>query len=53
VEDFIIPLVFQDKLSVAEEFLIGSPEHQRLLVLFLDDLLGRRNIRSEGASIIK
>jgi hypothetical protein len=53
VEDFIIPLVFQDKLSVAEEFLIGSPEHQKLLVSFLDGLLGRRNIRFEGEVIIK
>ncbi|XP_021932280.1 exonuclease mut-7 homolog isoform X2 [Zootermopsis nevadensis] len=53
VEDFIIQLVFQDKLSVAEEFLLGSPQHQRLLVSFLDDLLGRRNIKSEGEFIIK
>jgi hypothetical protein len=53
VEDFIIPLVFQDKLSVAEEFLLGSPEHQWLLVSFLDGLLGKRNIRNEADLIIQ
>lgn len=53
VEDFIIPLVFQDKLSVAEEFLSGSPEHQWLLVSFLDGLLGKRNIRNEADFIIQ
>ncbi|XP_069688373.1 exonuclease mut-7 homolog isoform X2 [Periplaneta americana] len=53
VEDFVIPLVFQDKLTVAEEFLAGSPEHQRHLVMFLDSLLGKRNIRSEADSIIR
>jgi hypothetical protein len=51
VEDFIIPLVFQDKLSVAEEFLSGSPNHQRLLVSFLDELLGKRNCRAEVESV--
>jgi hypothetical protein len=53
VEDLMIPLVFQDKLSVAEEFLLGSPEHQRLLVTFLDGLLGKRNIRHEAEIVIR
>ncbi|KAJ9597339.1 hypothetical protein L9F63_011810 [Diploptera punctata] len=52
-EDFIIPLVFQDKLSVAEEFLISSPTHQRQLVSFIDNILGSRNTRVEADAIIR
>ncbi|PSN54236.1 Exonuclease mut-7 [Blattella germanica] len=52
-EHFVIPLVFQDKLSVAEEFLAGSVSHQKQLVSFLDSLLGKRNIRSEAENIIR
>lgn len=53
VEDFIIPLVFQDKVLVAEEFLSGSPNHQQILVSFLDELLGKRNSFGEAESVIE
>ncbi|XP_067001835.2 exonuclease mut-7 homolog isoform X2 [Anabrus simplex] len=52
VEDFLIPLVFQDKLTVAEEFLSNSTSHQQDLVAFLDNLLGKRNIRNEADIIV-
>jgi hypothetical protein len=45
--------VFQDKLSNAEEFLLGSPNHQRILVSFLDGLLGKRNSYAEAESVIE
>jgi hypothetical protein len=45
--------VFQDKISIAEEFLSGSPKHQQILVSFFDGLLGKRNIYGEVESIIE
>jgi hypothetical protein len=45
--------VFQDKLLVAEEFLLGSQDHQKILVSFLDGLLGKRNSFAEAKSIIE
>ena len=45
--------MFQDKLLIAEEFLLGSPNHQQILVSFLDGLLAKRNIFAEAESIIE
>ena len=45
--------MFQDKLSIAEEFLLGSPNHQRILVSFLDGLLGKRNSYAEAEFVIE
>lgn len=53
IEEFVVPLVFQDKFAVAEEFLIGSPVHQVQIASFMDVLLGKKNIKSESESIIK
>lgn len=41
VEDFLVPLVLQDKLHFVDEFLQNSPEHQVELVKFLDSVFGR------------
>ncbi|CAG2057360.1 unnamed protein product [Timema podura] len=52
-EDFLVPLIFQDKLLVAEEFLQTSPRLQHEVVAFLDHLLGRRHgVREEIDRII-
>nr|CAD7574286.1 unnamed protein product [Timema californicum] len=52
-EDFLVPLIFQDKLLVAEEFLFTSPRLQHEVVTFLDHLLGRRHgVREETDRII-
>ena len=48
IEDFLIPLIFQDKFTVAKEFLDGSRNHQICLVKYLDDLLGKKNIKLEA-----
>ncbi|XP_046394655.1 exonuclease mut-7 homolog isoform X2 [Ischnura elegans] len=40
IKDFLVQLIFQDKLTVVEDFLKDSPEHQQDVVMFLDDLLG-------------
>jgi len=45
--------VFQDKVLIAEEFLLDSPNHQHILVSFLDGLLGKRNSFAEAESIIE
>lgn len=52
IEDFIIPLALQDKMSIAEEFLSGSVPHQEKLVIFLDKLLEKRALRNEVESIV-
>ena len=35
-EDFVLPLILQDKLSLAEEYLRKNPAMQRDVVSFLD-----------------
>lgn len=37
IEDFVVPLLLQDKLSLALDFLTGSATLQVDTVLFLDD----------------
>lgn len=41
IDDFLVPLILQDKLSCAEGFLMDSPNHQTELVIFLDSMLGQ------------
>lgn len=43
IEEFLLPLVLQDKINVVEEFLDESVDHQRKLIAFLDEVIG--NVR--------
>ncbi|KAG5887939.1 hypothetical protein JTB14_003034 [Gonioctena quinquepunctata] len=45
IEDFLIPLILQDKLFGVDEFLKGSPSHQTELIIFLDNVLGNNSVR--------
>lgn len=45
IEEFILPLVLQDKLPIVDDFLKTSPRHQRELITFLDSLLINSSIR--------
>ncbi|VEN35646.1 unnamed protein product [Callosobruchus maculatus] len=49
IEDFLIPLVLQDKLFLVDDFLRSSPRHQAELVIWLDDMLGNNSIRDAAA----
>uniref|UniRef100_A0A1B6BZI7 3'-5' exonuclease domain-containing protein n=2 Tax=Clastoptera arizonana TaxID=38151 RepID=A0A1B6BZI7_9HEMI len=51
IEDFLVPLVFQNVLLIVEEFLAESVSHQLALVKFLDELLSSRDISSEVKEI--
>lgn len=52
IDEFLIPLILQDKLVCVDEFLVESPVHQTKLVTFLDSLLGENgNIRAVVDSI--
>lgn len=42
--DFIVPLIFQDKLNVVDEYLKKSTRHHLELVQFLDNIIGERCI---------
>ena len=53
IEEFIVPLIFQDKYAIAEEFLVGSRPHQIQTAYYLDSILGKKNIKGEVESIIK
>ncbi|XP_059470250.1 exonuclease mut-7 homolog [Neocloeon triangulifer] len=44
VEQIVVPLILQDKVNVAEVFLDGSPEHQKELIVLLDNILGMNDI---------
>lgn len=47
IEEFLVPLVLQDRLVCVDEFLSGSPTHQIQLVKFLDSSLGKSgNLRN-------
>lgn len=39
MEDFVLPLIIQDKLTLAEEFLMHNPEMQQSVVALLDQHL--------------
>ncbi|XP_063235930.1 exonuclease mut-7 homolog [Bacillus rossius redtenbacheri] len=52
VEEIVLPLIFQDKLSLAEDLMHGSAEYQRQAVAQLDGLLGHKNIRNEVDKIV-
>lgn len=42
IHDFLVPLILQDKMSVAEKYLSSAPTLQRDLVTFLDSWLDHR-----------
>ncbi|XP_044262424.1 exonuclease mut-7 homolog [Tribolium madens] len=52
VEDFLLPLILQDKLYGIDEFLTVSPRHQVELVTLLDSTLGRTSVRDALASYV-
>jgi hypothetical protein len=52
INDFIVPLIFQDKLTVVDEFLKTSPKHHLEVVKLLDDILAHRNIPNEVDKIV-
>lgn len=45
IDDFIIPLILQDKLYAVDEFLGDSKSRQIEVVKFLDSILGQSSIR--------
>ncbi|CAG9770683.1 unnamed protein product [Ceutorhynchus assimilis] len=45
IEEFLIPLILQDKLYIVDEFLQGSKRHQIELVEFLDSILSNTSVR--------
>lgn len=47
IEDFIIPLLLQDKIAVVDDCLLTSPSHQTQLITYLDNLLGCDSIPNE------
>ncbi|KAF4524851.1 hypothetical protein B566_EDAN014702, partial [Ephemera danica] len=47
VEKFVVPLILQDKLTVAEQCLEGSPDQQKEIVVILDNALGHYNVSEE------
>jgi hypothetical protein len=44
IEQLVVPLILQDKTNVAENFLDGSLEHQKQLVVLLDNILGLNDV---------
>lgn len=52
VEDFLLPLILQDKLYGIEDFLNVSPKHQVEIVTLLDSTLGRTSVRDALASYV-
>ncbi|KAJ8924964.1 hypothetical protein NQ315_001129 [Exocentrus adspersus] len=54
IEDFLVPLVLQDKLFGVDDCLKASPKHQVELVVFLDSVLGNTSVRDAmGDYVIK
>ncbi|KAF5282251.1 hypothetical protein FQR65_LT14383 [Abscondita terminalis] len=53
IEEFLLPLLLQDKLLCVDEFLKESPQHRVQLVTFLDSMLGQYStVRALMESII-
>lgn len=52
IDDFIVPLILQDKLFGIEDFLMKSPRHQVEIVTFLDSALGKPSTREALASYV-
>ncbi|XP_071524291.1 exonuclease mut-7 homolog [Panulirus ornatus] len=40
--ELIVPLFLQDRLCLADEFLDSSPTHQKEILLFIDDIIGKK-----------
>ncbi|KAL0279893.1 UNVERIFIED_CONTAM: hypothetical protein PYX00_001359 [Menopon gallinae] len=53
VDEFVIPLIFQDKFAIAKDFLDGSQRVQLLTAQYLDNILGEKNTRVEIDRIIR
>ncbi|KAL3284676.1 hypothetical protein HHI36_018827 [Cryptolaemus montrouzieri] len=45
LEDFLVPLIYQDKLFLLDEYLATSPKHQEEIVVYMDKLLGMPSVR--------
>ncbi|XP_050295800.1 exonuclease mut-7 homolog [Anthonomus grandis grandis] len=45
IQDFLVPLIIQDKPQCADDFLHGSKRHQAELVEFLDGVLSNTSVR--------
>jgi len=43
IHEFVIPLIFQDRLSPVEKYLEGSAELQKNVLSFLDGLIADRH----------
>ena len=44
--DFIVPLIFQDKLTVIDDFMKKNKSHHLELIKFLDNILSQKSISS-------
>ncbi|XP_052128325.1 exonuclease mut-7 homolog [Frankliniella occidentalis] len=53
IDYFVLPLILQDKLSVAEEALMKEPAMQEDLVHRLDELLADRNLRQNVDHLVR
>jgi hypothetical protein len=51
VEKFVVPLILQDRMSIAEEYLEWSVEQQKETVKIFDDLLGQYNVNDEMSAL--
>ncbi|XP_063920032.1 exonuclease mut-7 homolog isoform X2 [Zophobas morio] len=52
LEDFVLPLILQDKMYGIDDFLTASPRHQVELVTLLDSTLGKPSVRDALASYV-
>ncbi|XP_066138244.1 exonuclease mut-7 homolog [Euwallacea fornicatus] len=53
IDDFLVPLVVQDKLRNVDDFLHSSPKHQTELVQFLDSVLSNASVRDTMGEYIE
>lgn len=53
IEEFVIPLIFQDKFAIAKDYLDGNQKLQSLTAQYLDNILGEKNTRAEIDRIIR
>lgn len=53
INDFLVPLILQDKLSLVDDFLKSSPQHQADLVCYLDSWLEKRPLSEAVGNLIE
>lgn len=41
-QELIVPLFLQDQLNLADDILASSPQHQRELLIFIDNIIGKK-----------